>query len=125
MTQKSLNGQRLYNPSKDTGNFSAMDRLTPNKQSTIKSLDYAGRVCTLVHVDTEKPVKLNETVENFRGDPRTVTGGEAPHKPSSSGKIYTKERGGTSYPGTCKLMWKPQLPMNEQDRVLAKLQNLS
>jgi hypothetical protein len=44
-------------------------------------------------------------LEDFRGDHYRVTGGQAPHKPSSSGKIYTDA--GNYYPTVFGCQWTP------------------
>jgi len=56
----------------------------------ITSKDWAGVERTLTHIATGKPVQMNERVAE---DARKliVTGGKAPHKPSSSGRVWVKE----------------------------------
>jgi len=55
----------------------------------IQSHDYAGTLCTLIHDATGKPVAHGDTLKTFRGDEHAIRGGAAPHKPGSTGKIYT------------------------------------
>jgi hypothetical protein len=50
-------------------------------------------------------VNAGEILEDFRGDQARVTGGQAPHKPSSTGKIYTDA--GHYYPSVFKCQWTP------------------
>lgn len=69
----------------------------------ITSTDYAGRTCTLTH--NGQPVNKGEILEDFRGDHYRVIGGQAPHKCSSTGKIYTD--GGNFYPTVFKCKWTP------------------
>lgn len=69
----------------------------------IQSTDHAGRTCTLTH--NGQPVTAGEILEDFRGDHARVTGGQAPHKPSSTGKIYTDA--GHYYPSVFKCQWTP------------------
>jgi hypothetical protein len=69
----------------------------------ITSTDYAGRACTLTY--NGQPVTAGEILEDFRGDQARVTGGQAPHKPSSTGKIYTDA--GHYYPSVFKCQWTP------------------
>ena len=69
----------------------------------ITSTDYTGKACTLTH--NGQPVSAGEILEDFRGDQYRVTGGQAPHKPSSSGKIYTD--GGNYYPTVFGCQWTP------------------
>lgn len=78
---------------------------------TITSTDYLGRECTLVHESTNEPVKINEVVKSFRGDPYRVTGGRAPHKPDSQGKVWFSisaddNIGGEFYPTVLGLRWR-------------------
>ena len=69
----------------------------------IQSIDHAGRYCTLTHKG--QPVQLGEILEDFRGEQSRVTGGQAPHKPSSTGKIYTTA--GNYYPSVFNCQWTP------------------
>jgi hypothetical protein len=69
----------------------------------ITSTDHAGQVCTLTH--NGQPVSAGEILEDFRGEKHRVTGGQAPHKASSSGKIYTDS--GNYYPTVFNCKWTP------------------
>lgn len=69
----------------------------------IQSTDHAGRACTLTH--NGQPVRPGEILEDFRGNHARVTGGQAPHKPSSTGKIYTDA--GQYYPSVFDCQWTP------------------
>ena len=62
---------------------------------------------TLVHERTGKPVYEGETVLDFRGDADTINGGRPPHKPSSSGFVWTDSmrRGGEFYASVFDLKW--------------------
>lgn len=51
----------------------------------------------LIDEETGKVVKLPYKTKDFRGDPITVKGFTAPHKPSSSGRIQTDQ--GEYFPG--------------------------
>lgn len=53
--------------------------------------------------ENDKPVEENSNHASFRGEILTVTGGEPPHKPDSTGRIYTNA--GTFYPSVCGLLW--------------------
>ena len=75
----------------------------------ITSTDHANRICTLTY--NGQPIKLGEILEDFRGNYYRVTGGQAPHKPSSSGKIYTD--GGNYYPAVFGCQWTPTNQTNE------------
>jgi hypothetical protein len=44
----------------------------------------------LVYKNTQKPVKVGDTVTLFRGGKATVTFFRKPHKPSSEGKVSIK-----------------------------------
>ena len=69
----------------------------------IQSTDHAGRACTLTY--NGQPVRAGEILEDFRGNQSRVTGGQAPHKPSSTGKIYTDA--GNYYPSVFSCQWTP------------------
>ncbi len=69
----------------------------------IFSTNYAGQSCTLTY--NGQPVQVGEILEDFRGDQCRVTGGQAPHKPSSTGKIYTDA--GHYYPSVFNCAWTP------------------
>jgi hypothetical protein len=58
---------------------------------------------TLVHTATGIPVTKGEAVVDFRGDADTVTGGQPPHKPSSTGLVDVKR--GSFYPSVFGLKW--------------------
>ena len=69
----------------------------------ITSTDHTGQACTLTH--NGQPVTIGEILEDFRGDQYRITGGQAPHKASSSGKIYTDA--GNYYPTVFNCKWTP------------------
>ncbi len=62
---------------------------------------------TLVHARTGTPVQEGEEVLNFRGEADTLTGGAPPHKPSSSGFVWT-QGGAEFYPSVFDLKWVQQ-----------------
>jgi hypothetical protein len=77
----------------------------------ITSTDYLGRECTLVHESMNEPVKIDEVVKSFRGEPYRVIGGRAPHKSSSQGKVWygdpqDEQIGGEFYPSVLGLQWR-------------------
>jgi len=51
---------------------------------------------TLVHEKTGEPVKIGETLTNFRGDAATCKGGEPPRHDGSTGWVWI---GGADYRG--------------------------
>lgn len=57
----------------------------------------------LVHDETLAPVCKGDVIKNFRGEPRTVTGGAPPLHGGSSGRVHTDA--GEFYPGTMNLHW--------------------
>lgn len=59
---------------------------------------------TLVYERTGKPVVENEVVLDFRGEADTITGGCPPHKPSSTGRVWTQD-GRECYPDVFNLKW--------------------
>lgn len=64
---------------------------------------------TLIHEKTGEPIKIGETLTDFRGATATLTGGNPPHKPGSSGFVFTtRTPGGStreSYPSVFNLKW--------------------
>ena len=65
---------------------------------------------TLVHERTGVPVIEGDVVLDFRGEAETITGGRPPHKPSSSGFVWTDggRRGGEFYTSVFDLKWIKQ-----------------
>ena len=72
-------------------------------QQNITSTDYKGRACTLTHEG--RPVRAGEILETSKGDQYRITGGRAPHKPASSGKVWTD--GGEFFPTVFNCNWTP------------------
>lgn len=70
---------------------------------TITSQDYTGTACTLTH--NGQPVNSGEILETNDGDQYRITGGRAPHKPSSTGKVWTD--GGEFFPSVFNCAWTP------------------
>lgn len=58
----------------------------------ITSTDWKGDKCALADRDTKLLIREGQKVVDFRGDPVIVTGGRAPHKPGSTGFIFTAHR---------------------------------
>lgn len=80
----------------------------------ITSNNYAGERMTLVDEDTHLPIHEGDVRASFRGDLYRVMGGRAPHKESSTGKVWCRDplakRGDDSsssefYPGVIKARW--------------------
>ena len=67
----------------------------------INSTDHAGRACTLTR--NGQPVAAGDLLEDFRGNTSRIIGGQAPHKPASTGKIYTSA--GNYYPSVFNCQW--------------------
>ena len=57
----------------------------------------------LVHESTLKPVHVDESVKDFRGDPHIMKGGEAPYRAGSTGRVHTDR--GSFYPGVINCKW--------------------
>jgi hypothetical protein len=57
---------------------------------TIRSKDYAGRTCELVHVKTGKPISEGTAVTLRDDEHWQITGGRAPHHPGSTGRVYVR-----------------------------------
>ena len=68
----------------------------------IQSTDYSGAICTLVYEATGEAVYVGDV----RGE-ETITGGRAPHKPSSTGRVYIDFQGtkGEFFPGVVGAKW--------------------
>lgn len=47
----------------------------------------------LINEKTGEEILMNTEVADFRGDPLTVVGFAAPHKPSSTGRVYVTKNG--------------------------------
>ena len=62
---------------------------------------------TLVTEDDGMPVTVGQRLTTFRGEEVRVTGGSAPHKPSSTGRVrVTIDDGETEFfPGVIKTRW--------------------
>jgi hypothetical protein len=77
----------------------------------IQSKDYAGRTCTLVSTKTGKPVMQGDLAPLSGAHNCIVSGGRAPHKPSSSGKVWVQDRHNSSesefYPSVIDAQWVP------------------
>lgn len=63
-----------------------------NANFPIVSTDYAGRQCMLRPSGnaTTHAIGVGRIVTSYRGEKYVVTGGTAPHKASSSGRVYVK-----------------------------------
>ena len=70
----------------------------------ITSTNYANQLCTLTH--NGQPITAGEILQDFRGDYARITGGQAPHKPGSTGKIYTDA--GNYFPSVFNCKWTPK-----------------
>jgi hypothetical protein len=58
----------------------------------------------LIYLAEDMPVRKNATAFDFRGHAAVITGGRAPHKPSSTGKVWTSDEG-EYYPGVFGMKW--------------------
>lgn len=77
-----------------------MDRIT--------SLNHQNQVCILVD-ENDEPGVMKIAYRTFRGDAWQVTGGRAPHKPSSEGKVWVEDWAGFTareyYPSVFGMRW--------------------
>lgn len=77
----------------------------------IKSSGYDG-VYTLMDTQTGMPVEVNAVYGNRHGDQVIIRGGRAPHKPGSTGRVFTRPIHGSPefdyeyYPGVFELAWE-------------------
>ena len=60
---------------------------------------------TLVRTDNKQPVRMGETVQDFRGESYTISGGRAPHKPASTGRVWVQEVSQEYFPAVFGLEW--------------------
>ena len=72
----------------------------------ITSRDHCDTLCILVCEKTGKPILSGEPRENFCGDTRHPTHGDAPHKSGSAGQ-YTDATGVTYYVASINAKWVP------------------
>ena len=71
----------------------------------VTSVGYDGKLWLLVHEDAStQGVYEGEAVRSYRGEDCVLTGGRAPHKPGSTGKVWTSD-GGEYYPSVFGLRW--------------------
>lgn len=59
----------------------------------------------LVYEKTNVPVVEGDVVHDFRGEADTIRGGRPPHKPSSTGFVWTASVSQERYPGVFDLKW--------------------
>lgn len=71
----------------------------------ILSTNWNGKTCKLVHKACGTEVAEGEQLTDFRGDSVTCTGGRAPHKPSSTGFVFTDQLCWQVYPSAYGLEW--------------------
>jgi hypothetical protein len=75
---------------------------------TITSNDYDDEPCVLMPIgDNGYTVQVGDKATSFRGENYRITGGRAPHKPESTGRVYVKNRSGERefFPGVFDLKW--------------------
>lgn len=58
----------------------------------------------LCYADTTDPVRKNTEAYDFRGNVDTIVGGRAPHKPSSTGRVWTAD-GREYFPSVFGMHW--------------------
>ena len=93
------------------------------KTQPITSTDYAGRTCAL-RTSGGTAVGQGFVALSFRGERWVITGGRAPHKESSSGKVYATPFPALAgapdafdaefFPGVFDLVWVPSTPAKTQ-----------
>lgn len=77
----------------------------PGKPTLVRE-DWRGKQCALIHDETGEPVSIHDTLTTSRGEAYRVTGGAAPHKPSSTGRVYTT--GGEYFPSVFGCTWRAE-----------------
>jgi len=77
----------------------------------IKGQNYEG-VDMVLRFESGKRVEIGDVVNMRDGDTATVTGGSAPHKPGSTGRIYVRMSGVSTempfFPSVCGARWVPE-----------------
>ena len=66
--------------------------------------DGACREWVLIDKESNEPVLKNAKAASVRGEVHTITGGRAPHKPGSTGKVWTSDNA-EYYPGVFDMKW--------------------
>lgn len=92
----------------------------PAKCEVITSTDWDDKENTLVFEKNMKPVCMGQKVRSR--ETYVVTGGQAPHKPSSSGRVYVKQVGEDGwgrqfFPNVFKMIWVPSYNLYPVDKV--------
>lgn len=61
----------------------------------------------LVHKETKKPCEIGMELIDFRMNTAILKGGQPPHKPSSTGKVFVSEKTFDSvyFPSVYNLIW--------------------
>ena len=99
-------------------------RLNPARCFDVTSTDWEGKENTLVYEKSLKPVCVGQKARSFRGDIWTVRGGDAPHKPSSTGRVYvTAVKDGFNrqfFPTVFKMKWISSFNLYPVDKVSGK-----
>ena len=91
------------------------------KTQPIISIDYAGRTCAL-RTASGTAVGQGFVALSHRGERWVITGGTAPHKESSSGKVWARlfpdnhpdAHDAEFFPGVFDLVWVPATPAKTQ-----------
>jgi len=60
---------------------------------------------TLRSMTTGEPVRIGDIVKTFRGETCTISGGRAPHKPASTGRVWVEEFSQEYFPSVFDLEW--------------------
>jgi hypothetical protein len=61
----------------------------------------------LVHADSSTPVVLGDKARDFRGNEHVIVGGTPPHKPESTGRVYTADNR-ECFPSVFDMRWIQQ-----------------
>jgi hypothetical protein len=60
---------------------------------------------TLVHTSTNTPAVVGETITNFRGEQRVLSGGRPPQHDASSGRVWLAHPNGEYFPNVFDMKW--------------------
>ena len=70
----------------------------------LTSTGYDGKKWLLIDTYTQRSVNIGDALVSHKGDAYVVTGGSAPKKPSSTGRVYTAQ-GREFFPSVFNCAW--------------------
>lgn len=73
-------------------------------RAVVVGVDWQGRAMALVDAVNGNPIKTDDRRLTAKGEDSAITGGRPPHKPGSTGKVWTDDNG-EFYPSVFGLEW--------------------